>query len=237
MNEAVLTTIAITGFGIAFFHAAIPTHWLPFVLTARVQRWTHTRTLLITAFAGTGHVLFTAFLGLLLTLFGFALHERIGQWFPRIAGSALILFGIFYISRQILGSGHSHTHLFGGHPHAEPEDRHTHEHVDLSSNAGHTLPPPMSDRVAITSLLALLTFSPCEAFLPIYVSGIRYGWMGFALLTAILSVATVAGMIVFTWLTLSGMKRISLRQLEKYELGLMGALLCLVGILIILFEK
>ena len=95
----------------------------------------------------------------------------------------------------------------------------------------------MSDRVAITSLLALLTFSPCEAFLPIYVSGIRYGWMGFALLTAILSIATVAGMIVFTWLTLSGMKRISLRQLERYELGLMGALLCLVGILIILFEK
>ena len=237
MNEAVLTTIAITGFGIAFFHAAIPTHWLPFVLTARVQRWTHTRTLLITAFAGTGHVLFTAFLGLLLTLFGFALHERIGQWFPRIAGSALILFGIFYVSRQILSGGHLHTHLIGGHPHAGPEDRHGHEHIDLSSSAGHTVPPPMSDRVAITSLLALLTFSPCEAFLPIYVSGIRYGWMGFALLTAILSVATVAGMIVFTWLTLSGMRRISLRQLEKYELGLMGALLCLVGILIILFEK
>jgi nickel/cobalt transporter (NicO) family protein len=237
MNQAVFTTIAITGFGIAFFHAAIPTHWLPFVLTARAQRWTHTKTLLVTAFAGTGHVLFTAFLGLLLTLFGFALHERIGQWFPRIAGSALILFGIFYISRQILGGGHSHTHLFGGHPHAEPEDRHVHEHVDLISSAGHTLPPPMSDRVAITSLLALLTFSPCEAFLPMYVSGIRYGWMGFALLTAILSVATVAGMIVFTGLTLSGMRRISLRQLEKYELGLMGVLLCVVGILIILFDK
>jgi nickel/cobalt exporter len=234
MNQAVLTTIAITGFGIAFFHAAIPTHWLPFVLTARAQRWTHTRTLFITAFAGTGHVLFTAFLGLLLTLFGFALHERIGQWFPRIAGGALILFGIFYISRQILRRGHTHTHLIGGHPHAAPEDRHTHEHVDLSSTATQT---PMSDRVAITSLLALLTFSPCEAFLPIYVSGIRYGWMGFALLTAILSVATVAGMIVFTGLTLSGMRKISLRQLEKYELGLMGALLCVVGVLIIFFEK
>jgi hypothetical protein len=29
MNETVFTTIMITGFGIAFFHAAIPTHWLP----------------------------------------------------------------------------------------------------------------------------------------------------------------------------------------------------------------
>jgi hypothetical protein len=29
MNETVVTTVMITGFGIAFFPAAIPTHWLP----------------------------------------------------------------------------------------------------------------------------------------------------------------------------------------------------------------
>ena len=49
--------------------------------------------------------------------------------------------------------------------------------------------------------------------------------------------ATVAGMIVFTWLTLAGMRRINLGLLEKYELGLMGVLLCAVGVLIIFFEK
>ena len=240
MNEAVLTTIAITGFGIAFFHAAIPTHWLPFVLTARVQGWNHAKTLAITALAGSGHVLFTALLGLLLTFFGVVLNDRIGNWLPRIAGGALLSFGIFFVYRQISGGGHPHTHLIGGHPHAEPdphdhaEHRHPHEHVDPAEDK---LPAPTSDRVAIASLLALLTFSPCEGFLPIYVSGIRYGWMGFALLTGILSVATVAGMIVFTWLTLTGMRRISLRKLEKYELGLMGVLLCAVGVLIILFEK
>jgi len=57
------------------------------------------------------------------------------------------------------------------------------------------------------------------------------------LLTAILSVATVAGMIVFTWLTLAGMRRINLDRLKNYELGLMGLLLCAVGVLILLFEK
>jgi nickel/cobalt transporter (NicO) family protein len=101
----------------------------------------------------------------------------------------------------------------------------------------HVAPLPVSDRVAITSLLALLTFSPCESFVPFYVYGIRYGWIGFALLTGILSVATVAGMVVFTWLTLAGMRRINLGRLEKYELGLMGVLLCTVGALIMLFEK
>jgi hypothetical protein len=33
------------------------------------------------------------------------------------------------------------------------------------------------------------------------------------------------------------MRRINLGLLEKYELGLMGVLLCTVGVLIILFEK
>jgi hypothetical protein len=91
--------------------------------------------------------------------------------------------------------------------------------------------------MAIASLLVLLTFSPCEGFLPIYVSGIRYGWIGFTLLTVILSIATVAGMMVFTGLTLLGVTKLRLRLMEKYESALMGGLLCLVGVLIIVFEK
>ncbi len=235
MNDTVLTTIAVTGFGVAFFHAAIPTHWLPFVLASRAQRWTHTKTLGITALAGTGHVLVTALLGLLIAWFGIALNERIGSWFPRIAGTALLLLGGFYLYRQLIGKGHAHHHLFCGHAHSHGGEL-EHEHH-------HAAPPPSarsaaaSDRMAITSLLALLTFSPCEAFLPIYASGVRYGWMGFALLTAILSVGTVAGMVIFTSLTLAGVQKIKLTLLEKYESGLIGSLLCMVGLLIILFEN
>ena len=238
MNEAIFTTIAITGFTVAFFHAAIPTHWLPFVLTARAQHWNHAKALGITALAGSGHVLFTAVLGLLLTLFGFALHEKIGDWFPRIAGGALLLFGLFYLYRQLIGKVHGHSRVIGEDPQVHAAHRPPDDPNQSDPALMHTpTPRPVSDRIAIISLLALLTFSPCESFVPFYVYGIRYGWMGFALLTAILSVATVAGMIVFTWLTLAGMRRINLRLLEKYELGLMGALLCAVGVLIILFEK
>ncbi len=235
MNDTVLTTIAITGFGVAFFHAAIPTHWLPFVLAARAQHWNHAKTLGVTALAGTGHVLVTALLGLLIAWFGIALSDRIGTWFPRIAGGALLLLGGFYLFRQLTGKGHAHHHLFCGHKHTHVgELEHEHHHAAPPVSARKAAP---SDRAAITSLLALLTFSPCEAFLPIYASGVRYGWAGFALLTAILSVGTVLGMIIFTWLTLAGVQRIKLGLLEKYESGLIGTLLCAVGLLIILFEK
>jgi nickel/cobalt exporter len=235
MDSVILTTIALTGFGVAFFHAAIPTHWLPFVLTARAQRWTNSKALAVTALAGGSHALFTALLGFLLTVLGFALHEKIAAWFPRIAGGALLLFGFIYLYRQVVGKIHGHSRAFG-------EDSRVHAAHHLEDHGGapvsmQKMPPPVSDRVAIFSLLALLTFSPCESFVPFYVFGIRYGWFGFALLTAILSVATVAGMIVFTWITLAGLGRINLRWLEKYELGLMGTLLSAVGLLIILFEK
>src|SRR5216683_7954488 len=232
MDQTVLTTIAITGFGVAVFHAAIPTHWLPFVLTARAQHWNHARTLAITALAGGGHVLFTAALGLLIAWFGIVLNEKIGDWFPRIAGGALLLLGAFYIFRQLITKGHPHTHLFGGHAHAPDEQEHECESVVTEAR-----PSPVSDRVAVSSLLALLTFSPCEAFLPIYASGVRYGWTGFALLTAILSLGCVTGMVIFTALTLAGVQKLKLGLLEKFESGLMGILLCIIGTLILLFEK
>ncbi len=229
MQGSILTTIAITGFGVAFFHAAIPTHWLPFVLTARVQKWNRPKTLAITALAGSGHILFTATLGFLVAWLGIALSDRIGFWFPRIAGGALIAFGLFYIFRQLRGHSHSHFHLFGTRHHHHHHHHH-HEPLQVPTRA-------RSDGAAILGLLALLTFSPCEAFIPIYVSGVRYGWEGFALLTAILSVATVAGMLLFTTLALAGIEQIKLRLFEKFEAGLVGALLCLVGVLIIVFER
>ncbi len=103
MSSTVLTTIAATGFSVAFFHAAIPTHWLPFVLTARVQKWNKSKTLLVTTLAGLGHVLFTAALGFLVAWCGIALNDKIGGWFPWIAGGALLAFGLYYVIQQFRG--------------------------------------------------------------------------------------------------------------------------------------
>ena len=93
-----------------------------------------------------------------------------------------------------------------------------------------------TDKAVILGLLALLTFSPCEGFLPVYLSGIKYGWVGFALLSALLAVATMTGMVFFTWLTMAGLERLQLKTLEKYELGIMGGLLWILAIIVLLME-
>ena len=244
MNDVVFVTLVVTGFTVAFLHAAIPTHWLPFVVAARAQQWKRPKTLAITGVAGAGHVLFTIALGVLVVWGGMAINSRIGRLFPLIAGGALIALGLFYLVRQIRGAGH--THLLGSHSHHDHGSHvhhmhphvHTHEHeagddvAVIEQRWSHR----RSDLVVIAGLFALLTFSPCEAFLPVFLIGAKYGWIGFALLSAILAVATVAGMVVFTWLTLAGVEKLKFRNLEKFESGILSGVLCLLGVLIIVFE-
>jgi hypothetical protein len=84
-----LTTIAVLGFSVAFLHAAIPTHWLPFVLVGRARGWSWTRTIAVTLGAGLGHVALTSLLGLAIAWFGFKLNETVSGLFPWIAGGVL----------------------------------------------------------------------------------------------------------------------------------------------------
>ena len=257
MDAVVFIILVLSGFTVAFLHAAIPTHWLPFVVAARAQHWKKPKTLAITGVAGAGHVLFTIALGVLVVWGGMAINSRIGRAFPFIAGGALIALGFFYLVRQIRG-GTGHSHLFGSHSHDRDHlshDSHTHPHAHAHEHDAHGCEHEQvdqqddiatikqrwshwrSDWIVIAGLFALLTFSPCEAFLPVFLIGAKYGWTGFALLSAILAIGTVAGMVVFTWLTLAGVEKLKFRALEKFESGILGGVLCLLGVLIILFER
>lgn len=114
MTETFFLSIVVTGFVVAFAHAAIPTHWLPFVLAGRGQRWGKAKTLVVVAHCGSGHVLFTTILGVLVVWLGIETSKWTGNLFPWIAGSALILFGLYYLVRQVRGGGHGHSHFGGG---------------------------------------------------------------------------------------------------------------------------
>ncbi len=360
MTETFFLSIVLTGFVVAFAHAAIPTHWLPFVLAGRGQRWGKAKTLAVVILCGAGHVLFTTILGVLVVWLGIETSKWTGNVFPWIAGGALILFGFYYLVRQARGGGHSHHHFGGGHSHDDHDhgshncdhagDGHGSHNHDLAGHdhasdtkridTGHgvltlevfedgvpprfrlraegaaplpraaevtietlrpdgtrqnfsftdrdgyyesreEIPEPheftaslslshgdhahdypvrfaehhhaapaqvaaagadprkagtvRSDAAVILSLFTLLTFSPCEGFLPIYISGISYGWIGFIVLSAVLALATIAGMTVFTWLTMSGMERLRLEFLERYESGILGVLVLFLGVGIIFF--
>lgn len=211
LNDALFGTIVATGLTVAGLHAALPTHWLPFVLAGRRQGWSGGKTLTITALAGGGHVLFTVVLGLAIAAFGIAADHWIGGIFPYLAGAVLIVFGMIYLT----GSGH-------GHDHAPALDA--------------KMDRPLSDRAVIVALVMALTLSPCEGFLPVFVAGVKFGWLGFAVLCAVLGVATLAGMLLLTWLAVTGMRHLEFEWLDHNEGRVAGSLLVLLGIAILIFE-
>ncbi len=225
MTGALFTSILVTGFTVSFLHGALPTHWLPFVLVGRRQGWSAVRTVAVTALAGLGHVLMTMALGLVLVASGIALQDHWGKLLPLFAGGLLVALGLFYIARHALGAG-GHTH--------NPLLR---RFAPAYAGSGHGEAPALSDRTAILGLFAVLALSPCEAFLPIYVSGISYGWAGFGLLSAVLAGGAIASMTALTALSLTGAGWLGLKAAERYEALVLGAALCLLGVLVIVLER
>jgi len=209
LNEALFGSMAATGFVIAFLHAAIPTHWLPFVLVGRAQGWSGRKTLGVAVLAGGGHIASTVALGVILTVAGMALLDDFGPMLARGAGLLLILVGLYYlVLRRAKGA----------------------------DSADSTPRRFRSDRAAILGLVGVLSLSPCESFLPVYLSGVRYGWGGFLMLTAVLAGATLIAMLAFTSLSMFGVARLRLTVIERYENALLGAALCLLGALVIGLE-
>jgi nickel/cobalt exporter len=239
MTFNLLLPIVMTGFAVAFFHALLPTHWLPFVLAAKGQGWSHRRALAVVALASLGHAVVTSLIGIVVVFVGFAAQQTLGHVFPLLAGSMLVLLGLYYLYRQKRGL-QGHHHWGHGHLHSccsdhvpqdvahilQPEpDPHHHSQPTITAR---------SDKAVILGLFALLTFSPCEGFLPVYLSGVQYGWVGFALLSLVLAVATMLGMVFFTAIALTGLQHVHLRFFSKYEAAILGVLLCALGAFVLL---
>lgn len=237
MQSTVLTTVAVTGFSVAFLHAAMPTHWLPFVLVARARDWSRGRTLAITALAGLGHVALTSLLGLAIAWFGFQLEEKV-EVFPWIAGGLLFGFALYFAWRQFSGRGICHHHPPGGRhlagEHCGEEPGHSHWHAEMQESP--LVSHGAGEWTAVSGLFVMLTLSPCEGFLGVYLSAVEFGWRGFFVLSAILAVATLAGMTLFTWLALRGFDRFQLKSYERYEAGLLAAVFGILGTLIVALE-
>lgn len=225
-------SLVLAGLSVSFFHAVLPNHWLPFVLAGRAQRWSMGKTLWITAMAGGGHVLITTLLGVLIVWLGLALSSIVEAWSVPLAAGVLILFGLFYVVRHLRGGGHGHPHFPGGHSHDHGHG-HDHDHGRAHSHGEASWSP---DTVAVASLVVMLTFSPCEGFLPIYLTAWPYGWRAFAILSAVLAVGTLSGMLAFTGLAYAGFRRVEMPWMERCEHLVLGGVLILLGGAVLVFR-
>lgn len=212
-----LVPFIFTGLTVSILHAALPTHWLPFVLAAKAQKWSYQRLLTILFIAGFGHILTTTVLGFLLVWFSLKLNESYETIFILIASLSTFLFGVYYLVQ-----------FFRGHRHSHCKHHHPHEHDYLKTS---------QDGWAILGLLSLLTFSPCESFLPIYISALHTGWIGFTVLSLVLALGTLSAMILFTTLAYNGMKQLKFNFIENYEKLIIGTVLVILSVVVYFIES
>ena len=209
LAEPVLLSLLGGGFVAAFLHAALPTHWLPFVLVGRAQRWSLMRVMTVAVTAGLAHIASTALVGSLIVAAGLALNAWIGGLLPHLSAALLFIFGAFYLAKaslqkQIMATG----------PEAEVPE------------------PAVSDRAAFWGLVLMMAVTPGEVLLPIYLSSATEGVMALALLTLSFAAGTVLGMTLLAALASAGYSILRLERWARYEGAILGVALILIGFLV-----
>lgn len=213
LQPSLLVSLLLGGFVTAFLHAALPTHWLPFVLVGRAQRWSLATTLWSVLAAGLAHIAVTAVVGGLIVAAGLALDRWVAGVLPYVSAGLLFVLGLFYLTRAS---------LMKPVPASGPE---------LEAPA-----PTVSQAAAFWGLVAVMAASPGEVLLPLYLSTAEEGLMVLALLTVVLAVGTVLGMAVFTTLARAGASILRLERWARYEGAILGLALIALGLLVVMHQ-
>ena len=209
LQQPVLISLLGGGFVAAFLHAALPTHWLPFVLVGRAQRWSLMRVMTVAVTAGLAHIASTALVGSLIVAAGLALNAWIGGLLPHLSAALLFIFGAFYLARASLQKPITATG-----PEAEVPE------------------PAVSNRAAFWGLVLMMAVTPGEVLLPIYLSSATEGVMALALLTLSFAAGTVLGMTLLAALASAGYSILRLERWARYEGAILGVALILIGFLV-----
>ncbi|MGO4409071.1 MULTISPECIES: hypothetical protein [unclassified Brevundimonas] len=210
LQQPVLISLLGGGFVAAFLHAALPTHWLPFVLVGRAQRWSIARVMTVAVTAGLAHIASTAIVGSLIVAAGLALNAWIGGLLPHLSAALLFLFGAFYLARASLQKP-----LTATGPEAEAPE------------------PAVSNRAAFWGLVLMMAVTPGEVLLPIYLSSATEGMVALGLLTVSFALGTVLGMTLLSALASAGYSILRLERWARYEGAILGVALIVIGLLVL----
>lgn len=205
LAQPVIVSLLGGGFIASALHAALPTHWLPFVLVGRAQDWRLRRVLMVVVLAALAHVMTTAIVGAVVAGAGVALDRWLHGVLPHLSSALLFLFGAFYLARY-------------WHRTTVPDCKGC-EHDE----------PKVSDRAAVWGLVVLMAASPGEVLLPLYLTTATHGVGVFLALTAGFVLGTIAGMVVLTSLAMAGYSVLRLEKWARYEGVVLGASLILLG--------
>ncbi len=245
MNAQLFTLIG-GATALSVLHAAIPNHWLPFVILGRTERWTRAQTLLATFIGASAHLASTVIIGVLIGVLGMRFIEHYETHFIIIASTIMVILGVVIVFR----------HWRGKDPHLRPHPQaHFHPHESRGDSLQESLAEPENgpgtndsstatasnevikrrSMLMLGSLVLVLFFSPCLELEAYYLIAARMGWHGIILVSVLYYLVTVGLMVVLVAVAQGKAESLKWKALERNEGFIGGALLILLGILWLLF--
>jgi nickel/cobalt transporter (NicO) family protein len=246
--------LAGTAASLGLVHTIIgPDHYLPFIVIGRARNWTLRKTLVVSFFAGLGHILSSVVLGFVGIALGLAVARLEGVESTRgaVAAWLLIGFGFAYfvwgMRRAWRGRPHAHPHLHDHdepcvHPHGpdlgvhDPAHEHIHQHAHAHTHelAEHAHPHgenPKKANITPWVLFTIFVFGPCEPLIPLVMyPAARHSMAGVVLVAAAFGLVTIATMLVIIAAASCGFRFVKLGRLERYSHALAGMMIFVSGL-------
>ena len=228
-----LSILLVTAASLGFVHTSLgPDHYVPFIAMSKARDWSIYKTSLITILCGIGHVFGSVIIGIIGIAFGIAITtlQDIESTRGEIAAWLLVSFGLVYLiwglRKAYRNKTHSHIHVHQG------GEVHVHTHIHEKEHA-HVHQDEKKSNITPWILFTIFVFGPCEVLIPlfIYTASLK-NTFGLALVTSVFGLATILTMLVIVLASLSGIKLISIKKIEKYTHALAGAIILFCGLAI-----
>lgn len=189
---------------LSLLHAVIPNHWLPVLAIGKKDNWTLQEVSKVTFISGLAHALSTVSIGIILSLLGLQLANKIQYFTHFIAPAILIILGTFFIYQH-----HRHKHF---HLHKVPE-------------------PSLAKNKIILGLVVAMFLSPCMEIEAYFLLAGAYGFWAVVSIAALYLVISVTGMVIWARLAYKGILKLNWHTLEHKSGIITGWTLVITGII------
>jgi nickel/cobalt exporter len=237
LQSGSVMTLVVTAISLGFIHTIFgPDHYVPFVMMARAQKWSHKKTAVITFLCALGHVGASVIIGLILAGIGMAAASfgesnwaafqewrgSLAAWLLIGLGAAYLVWGLVQAKRN---KPHKHIHVH--------EDGAVHTHGHVHQNAHMHAHATTEKQITPWILFTIFIFGPCESLIPLMLGAwaIAKG-MGVALVATAFSITTIITILAAVGILTAGVSLIPLGKLERYTHAMAGFSLVICGVAI-----
>jgi hypothetical protein len=197
---------------VGVLHTIVPDHWAPIVLMARQRGWSRAETARAALLAGTGHVVSTLAIALVVWVAGAAAARRFGAVIDTASSLALIGFGLWIA----VSAWHEQRH----------QDGHSHGPKDDGPGGGGEAKRGGSR----TALLLIVGSSPMVEGIPAFFAAGKYGVGVIGAMAAVFATSTIATYVLVCVTSAARLRSLSLGAFERYGEVLSGAAIAAVGL-------